>query len=246
MIRNRLRGPRVYLGRVQAHRLRRACRRGDVVDPAALTAYLLAVMALIWLPGPDWAFMLAVGSRERRAVPAAGGLAVGYVVMTLAVAAGVAPLVAAAPAALVVIAVAGAGYLVYLGVGILRSSGRAHTAVPADPLQDAAPATSSAKRLLLRGIGVSALNPKSLVLFVAFLPQFVRPAAPWPVAVQLAVLGLLWAAIGAAFYTALGFTAQKALGTRPALAGSLGRVTGVAMVVGGVALAGEQLLHTLR
>lgn len=222
------------------------------MDSAALAAYLVAATALMWLPGPDWAFILAVGSREGVAVPAAAGLAVGYVVMALAVAAGVAPLVAAAPLALVVIAVAGATYLVYLGVGIVRTSGHAHPAAgqspdlaTADLIPVGARASSSARRLLWRGVGVSALNPKSLVLFVAFLPQFVRPSAPWPVAVQLAVLGLLWAAIGAIFYTALGFTAQKAIGTRPALANAVGRFTGVAMIVGGIALVGEQLLHAL-
>lgn len=222
------------------------------MDPAALTAYLLAAMALIWLPGPDWAFMLAVGSRERLAVPAAAGLAVGYVLMSLAVAAGVAPLVAAAPLALVVIAVSGAAYLVYLGVGIVRTSGHAEPPAAGSPdvaaSANSAPSgaqEASARRLLWRGVGVSSLNPKSLVLFVAFLPQFVRPSAPWPVAVQLAVLGLLWAAIGAAFYTALGITAQKAIGTRPALASAVGRFTGIAMIIGGIALASEQLLHAL-
>lgn len=223
------------------------------MDPAAVMAYLVAATALVLLPGPDWAFMLAVGSsRERRAVPAAAGLAAGYVVMALAVAAGVAPLVATAPLALVVIALAGAAYLVYLGVGIVRASARAHsstpattTAEPAEVLPGGPGAGSSAGRLVWRGVGVSALNPKSLVLFVAFLPQFVRPSAPWPVAVQLAVLGLLWAAIGGIVYTVLGVSAHKTIGTRPALAHTVGRVTGFAMILGGAALAGEQILHTL-
>lgn len=219
------------------------------MDPTALTAYLVAAVALIWLPGSDWAFMLAVGARERLAVPAAGGLAVGYVVMALVVAAGVAPLVAAAPVALVVVAVVGAAYLVYLGVGIVRTSGHGHESlnVSSGPAPThGAPAlsgASSARRLLWRGVGVSALNPKSLVLFVAFLPQFVRRSAPWPVGVQLAVLGLLWAALGAVFYTALGFTAQRTIGTRPGLAKAVGRFTGFAMIVGGVALGTEQLVH---
>jgi threonine/homoserine/homoserine lactone efflux protein len=214
------------------------------VDQTALLAYLVAASALMVLPGPDWAFVVAVGSRERVVVPVAVGLGMGYVLMALVVAAGVGPLVAAAPAALVVIAVAGASYLVHLGIGIWRSAGHPpagdSTAVPSGA---SAIGAAQAGQLLWRGVGVSALNPKSLVLFVAFLPQFVRTSAPWPITVQLAVLGLVWAGIGAAFYTVLGFTARRAIGSQPDRARVVQRVTGAAMVLGGIALACEQLLH---
>jgi threonine/homoserine/homoserine lactone efflux protein len=153
------------------------------------------------------------------------------------VAAGVAPLVAAAPAALTAIAVAGACYLVHLGLAILRHSGRD------EHVSSTAGVTGGAGRLLRHGIGVSALNPKSLVLFVAFLPQFARPSAPWPLGVQLAVLGLVWAAMSAVFYTALGRTAHKVFGARPRASRAVTRLAGAAMVVGGIALVGDQLLH---
>lgn len=193
---------------------------------------------MIWLPGPDFAFILAVGARERLVFPAAGGIAIGYVLMSVVVAAGVAPLVATAPIALMVITVVGASYLVYLGVGVLRTTG--HTAQAPD-----AATTANSGRLLRQGIGVSVLNPKSLVLFVAFLPQFIRPAAPWPVAAQLIVLGMVWAAIGAVCYTALGLTAQKTLGSRPRLAYAVTRLSGMAMIVGGVALVAARLVHAV-
>jgi threonine/homoserine/homoserine lactone efflux protein len=209
------------------------------VDLTALIAYACAAAALLWLPGPDWAFMVAVGTRERLVAPAVTGLAIGYVLMALVVAAGVGPLVAAAPAALVVITILGASYLIYLGIGVLRSAGHAqHTA-------DDGAFSSDAGRLLRRGIGVSALNPKSLVLFVAFLPQFVRPTAPWPLTVQLVVLGLVWAAMGAIFYAGLGYAAQKTLGARPNLAQAVARLAGAAMILGGIALVAEQAVHAL-
>jgi threonine/homoserine/homoserine lactone efflux protein len=104
---------------------------------------------------------------------------------------------------------------------------------------------SNAGRLLRRGVGVSALNPKSLVLFVAFLPQFVRPTAPWPLGVQLVVLGLVWAAMGAVFYAALGYTVQKTLGSRTGPAQTVTRIAGAAMILGGIALIAEQTVHTL-
>lgn len=209
------------------------------MDLSILIAFAVAATALVWLPGPDWAFVVAAGTRERVVAPAVTGLVIGYVLMAIAVAAGIAPLVAAVPTALVVITVAGASYLIYLGVGILRSSGTTHTAA------SNAPPLSGGGRLLRRGIGVSALNPKSLVLFIAFLPQFISPQAPWPLAVQLTVLGCVWAAIGAVFYTALGYTAQKALGSRPSTALIVTRIAGVGMILAGAALLSEQLIHAL-
>lgn len=134
-----------------------AIRMGRSVDVSALIAYVGAAVALLWLPGPDWAFVLAVGTRERVVVPAAAGLALGYVLMALVVAAGVAPLVAAAPGALVAITIVGACYLVYLGVSVLRASaGGGHAT-------DDSPTAGGPAQLLRRGVGVSALNPKSLV-----------------------------------------------------------------------------------
>lgn len=193
---------------------------------------------LIVVPGPDWAFVLAAGVRDRVVVPAVAGLASGYVLLTAVVAAGVGPLVASVPSALVALTVVGAAYLLCLGVGILRTSGadqRASTATMP------APARAGGARTVRRGIGVSALNPKGLLFFVAFLPQFARPADSWPLPVQLVVLGAVWTMIVALFYTALGFTAERALEARPGLARGVTRVAGGAMIAVGLALLGEQI-----
>src|SRR5262249_17381419 len=160
---------------------------------------------LIAVPGPDWAFVLAAGLRDRAVLPAVGGLVVGYVLLTVLVAAGLGPLFASMPAALAALTVVGAGYLIYLGVVTLRSSGE-RDGLPVASVASVAP-PGTRRRLVRRGIGVSALNPKALLFFVAFLPQFTRPGDAWPLPVQLAVLGGVWALIIAVFYTAVGYAA---------------------------------------
>jgi threonine/homoserine/homoserine lactone efflux protein len=146
-------------------------------------------------------------------------------------------LVAASPTALAVLTLAGAGYLVHLGIGNLRGRRNPHR-----PGADVVAAGRGA--FVRRGIGVSALNPKALLFFVAFLPQFARPGGAWPLPAQLAALGGLWALLGGLFYTALGYMADRALGARPALAQLITRLAGAAMIVVGLVLLGEQLLRT--
>jgi threonine/homoserine/homoserine lactone efflux protein len=173
--------------------------------------------------------------------PAVAGLALGYALVTTAVVAGVAPLVAAAPMALLMLSVVGAAYLLYVGVGALRQPPAALPGVGHEPV------VVSTSRAVRQGVGVSALNPKALLFFLAFLPQFARPAAPWPFAVQLAVLGGVWILLASVFYAFLGFTVQRTLGRRPMLARSLTRVSGAAMVLAGVGLLAEQVVrHTIH
>jgi threonine/homoserine/homoserine lactone efflux protein len=105
----------------------------------------------------------------------------------------------------------------------------------------AAPRTTSAT--LARGIGVSGLNPKGLLLFMALLPQFTNVHWPWPLAVQLAFLGLVFTLTCAVFYTVIGLFAQSVLQGHPGAARTVSRVSGAGMVVVGVSLLGEQLLH---
>ena len=91
----------------------------------------------------------------------------GHVVATVVVAAGVGALVSSQPVALTVLTVAGALYLVWLGVGMLRRPGSPHASedVP----------SGSALAQAAKGPGVSGLNPKVFLLFLALLPQFTEP-----------------------------------------------------------------------
>lgn len=206
------------------------------MEASVLVAFTAVAAAMVVLPGPDWALVLAAGARTGGAMvgPTVGGLALGYVLLTFVVAAGVAPVVAAAPRALIVLTVVGATYLIYLGVGILRSP-------PAGVPEAREVAPLSRPGLVLRGVGVSALNPKALLFFLAFLPQFARPSAPWPLAGQLSVLGGIWVVLVVAFYTVLGRTAARMLSDRPGRAGAVSRVAGAAMILAGLYLLVEQL-----
>ncbi|WP_262852575.1 LysE family translocator [Mumia quercus] len=198
-------------------------------------AFWMMAFALIAVPGPDWAFTLASGIRDRVVFPAVGGLMLGYVVLTGIVAAGVGTLVTQTPTVLDVLTFVGAAYLIYVGTGVLSDPGT----VQASP--DAAPAGGWRGRML-RGMGVSGLNPKGPLLFLAMLPQFTDPRGTWSTPVQLGTLGLLYVATCGLFYTALGLGARAVLGARPAASRVLARVSGVAMIVVGVALLAERLL----
>jgi threonine/homoserine/homoserine lactone efflux protein len=125
-------------------------------------------------------------------------------------------------------------YLLYLGIANLR-----HAPTASAHGGDDQPAAKHPVRFLRRGIGVSTLNPKSLLFFVAFLPQFTHPTAAWPIPAQLAVLGALWATIATITYAATGFTAQHAFGRSPRLQHAVSIVAGVAMILAGIGLLGE-------
>nr|WP_131740044.1 LysE family transporter [Actinomadura roseirufa] len=95
-------------------------------------------------------------------------------------------------------------------------------------------------RMFRRGIGVSGLNPKGLLVFLALLPQFTDPDGTWPIAGQIVVLGLAYMGTCAVFYLCLGAVARAALHGRPAAARLTGRLSGAAMVgIGGWLLAGH-------
>ena len=178
-------------------------------------------LLLIAVPGPDWAFVIAAGIGPRVVLPAVGGLMIGYSLITAVVAAGLGAVVAGTPFVLSGLTIAGAAYLAYLGIGLLRRPGT--YAAP----DEAAPAVAP----VLRGIGVSGLNPKGLLIFLALLPQFTDPGGRWPPAVQLAALGLVFVLTCGGFYVLLGLGARGVLRTRPATARIVSRVSGAAMVV---------------
>jgi threonine/homoserine/homoserine lactone efflux protein len=199
------------------------------VNPGLVLAFWFVAFALIAVPGPDWAFILASGARDRVVLPAVGGLVIGYTMLTALVALGVGAAVADTPATRTVLTVVGAGYLVWLGIGMLRRPGQLNPGTAgADP-------TSGGARIL-RGIGVSGLNPKGLLVFLAMLPQFTDAHAAWPMSAQLATLGSVFVATCAAFYLVIGYGAQRMLTSAPNAARHLPRISGTAMVLLGIAL----------
>jgi threonine/homoserine/homoserine lactone efflux protein len=90
--------------------------------------------------------------------------------------------------------------------------------------------------------GLLGLNPKVFLLFLALLPQFIVAGAPWPLAAQIVVLGLVHVTSCAVVYTGVGTGARRVLRARPAAARVVSRLSGTAMIVLGVVFLAEQLV----
>jgi threonine/homoserine/homoserine lactone efflux protein len=202
---------------------------------SSVVAFWAVASLLIMVPGADWAFVLGSGLRGRTVVPAVGGLVLGYAGVTVVVAAGVGTLVARSPAFLTGLAVAGGLYLMWHGARTF-----ARSSVPGAHADGAA---GSSRGVLARGVGVSALNPKGLLVFLALLPQFTDPHGSWPLAAQLAMLGLVFVLTCAVFYLGLGSFARSVLQARPAAALAVTRFSGAAMVIIGALLLAERLIR---
>jgi len=186
-------------------------------------------------PGADWAYAIAAGLRNR-VLPAVSGLLAGHLLATLVVAAGVGALVTRLPVALTILTAAGAAYLIWLGATMLARPPVADSAV------DATHDTRSSARWALKGIGVSGLNPKVFLLFLALLPQFTQPGADWPLSAQILVLGLIHVASSAVVYSGVGAGARLVLAGRPAAARLVSRFSGIVMIAIGVFLLFERLV----
>ena len=197
-------------------------------------AFWGVAVLLIITPGPDWAFTISAGLRGRSVYPAVSGLVLGYTAVTLVVAAGVGALVAGSPSTLTGLTLIGGAYLIWHGASIF-----AHPTTPGTSVD--APARTE-WQTIIKGVGVSGLNPKGLLIFVALLPQFTDPNWTWPVAGQIGVLGLAFIATCAAFYLCLGLFAEAVLHARPGAARGVSRFAGAAMSIIGALLIAERLL----
>jgi len=192
------------------------------MDTGLLLSFLALDLLLVCVPGADWAYVIAAGVRGRSVGRAVGGLVAGYALHTVLAVAGLAVLVAGEPRLLTALTVAGAGYLVWLGWGVLRSPG-----VPGAAEQSA---ETSGTRVFLRGATISGLNPKGLLLYLSVLPQFLTTRGGLPVPAQTATLGLLHMACCAAVYLSVGLGARAVLGARPSAARAVTRTSGAAML----------------
>jgi threonine/homoserine/homoserine lactone efflux protein len=155
-----------------------------------LTSFFIATLALNLAPGPDMTYVAArsLGQGTRAGLISALGISAGCVVHIIAASAGVAVLLRAWPPAYGVIRLAGAAYLIYLGIGLLWNAGRG------DRLQSVADASD--RDIFRQGVITNVLNPKVAMFFLAFLPQFVDPARG-PAGFQTLALGLAFNVSGA-------------------------------------------------
>jgi threonine/homoserine/homoserine lactone efflux protein len=192
-------------------------------------SYLVAALVVIAAPGPDSLNSLAIGiARGRReGVAYALGVGVGCLVHTLWAMLGISAVVAASATLFNVIKWIGVAYLVWLGLQALRSSGSlaAMTAAPAGE--------RDALQRFRQGVLTNALNPKVMLFFLAFLPQFVDPQHGVAVLWQLALMGLTFTAITALAYSALAWSAGTVgarLFKQPRIALWLERATGIVFI----------------
>jgi RhtB (resistance to homoserine/threonine) family protein len=200
----------------------------------ALLPFLAISILLIVIPGPDTAMVTknAVVGGRRSGVYAALGVSLGLTIWTAAAALGIAALLRASEIGFDVLKFAGALYLTWVGIQMLRSRG----VVP----NDAAGTSGSGKRAFRQGLLSDLGNPKIAVFFTSLLPQFVHGAgsAFTPLlflGVLFAVLTLLWLAV---YALAVGHASGWL--RRPRVRKTLDRFTGVVLIGFGVRLALEQ------
>lgn len=190
-------------------------------------AFLAAAVVLTATPGPDNLMVLSMGmSRGRRAGIAFGlGCALGCLSHTLLAVVGVSALVAASPLAFTALKLAGGAYLLWMGVQAWRHAGAVRLGA-----EDGA--ATSLRQLFVKGLIANAINPKVVLFFLSFLPQFVV-APQGPVAAQLGLLGLLFTAQAALLFGLLGWFSGGIgawLNRRPGVGRWLDRLAGTVFV----------------
>jgi len=170
-----------------------------LISPEQFAGFLAAAMLITISPGPDNLMVLSVGmTRGRRQGMAFGlGCALGCLSHTLLATLGVSALIKASPLAFGALKLAGGAYLIWLGFGALRSRGGAR-------VEGAALPDESLSRLFGKGLFANSINPKVVLFFLSFLPQFVaagRGDASW----QTAQLGLLFTLQAMVLFGLLGY-----------------------------------------
>jgi threonine/homoserine/homoserine lactone efflux protein len=164
-----------------------------VPGAATIALFLAASLPLVLAPGPAVAFVVAtsVRSGRRAGLAAVAGVETGHLVHVAGAVAGVSAVIAASATAFTAVKVAGGLWLLWLAWRAWRSRATG-------TLAEVAARPGSGSRSFRRGLLVGALNPKTAVFHLAFLPQFVRADAG-PVPVQLLVFGLLFLALATLF-----------------------------------------------
>jgi len=192
-----------------------------------LISFTVATAIFAYVPGPAIMYTMAqtMALGRRGGLMAALGLHIGGYAHVLAAAFGLSALFQYVPELFIAIKIAGAFYLIWLGLDMIRKSklGKVEAIEP-----------KSAKRAMIESITVELLNPKTALFFLAFVPQFVDPSAHYPVWVQFLILGVIVnLAFSSADLVVIWFTA--------AIAGRLrkgGRLAHALRVLGGTVLIG--------
>lgn len=170
------------------------------VDSATMWLFSSAVLVLLASPGPNMALILAHGMAfgPRGGIGAAAGVGCADLIMTVLTVLGITAAIAAWPPSFDVLRYAGTAYLLYIAFKALQPAnhGRSH----ATSLED------SVAKVFVKAMGGSLINPKPMLFFLVFLPQFVNPQRG-SVAGQLLVLGLTLMVLAFVFHAILGMCA---------------------------------------
>ncbi|NDH62683.1 MAG: LysE family translocator [Alphaproteobacteria bacterium] len=205
------------------------------MDLASIALFFLAALAIALSPGPGIFYVAArtlAGGRDE-GLASSLGTGLGGLVHVAAGAVGVSALVLASAEAFALLKIAGAIYLIWLGIRMIRQAG--HQAQIAAGMH-AVP--TGVRRAFSEGILVEALNPKTAAFFLAFLPQFVDPAAG-PVWLQFLLLGLVSVVLNTAVDVVVALMASRARSmavARPSLLRRLRQGAGLGIASLGLAL----------
>ena len=190
--------------------------------------FVLATAVLLAIPGPTVLMVVgqSLGAGRRYALPLVAGVALGdLTAMTLSLA-GLGALLAASAAAFTLLKWVGAAYLIYLGVKLWRAPVSADAAPPLG-------ATAAFRQAYV----VTALNPKGIAFFVAFVPQFMAPSAPFLPQAAILVASFVTMASASALLWATLAGRVSSLVRRPTVRRGFNRAGGGVLVGAGVALA---------
>jgi threonine/homoserine/homoserine lactone efflux protein len=160
-----------------------------IPDTTNLAFFAVAALVLLLVPGPAVLYVVtrSIHQGRRAGLASVLGLHVGTLVHIAAATVGLSALVVSSAVAFTIVKIAGAAYLIGLGLWTLLSRrAERDVALGGEP---------NLRRAFAQGIVVNVLNPKTALFFLAFLPQFVDVNAPHPAA-QIAVLGFLFVLLG--------------------------------------------------
>ncbi|NGO80458.1 leucine efflux protein LeuE [Streptomyces sp. YC504] len=178
-----------------------------------LPTYLAGLIVIVLLPGPNSLYVLSVAARRgvRSGYTAAAGVWCGDTVLMTLSAMGVASLLQANALLFSIVKFAGAGYLTWLAIGMLRaawSMWRTRRERFAEAAEDAQAPAVKEERPFRRAFVVSLLNPKAILFFIAFFVQFVDPAYAHP-ALSFVILGAFAQLASFLYLSALIFSGTK-------------------------------------
>ncbi|GAQ60838.1 leucine efflux protein LeuE [Streptomyces scabiei] len=179
-----------------------------------LPTYLAGLVLIVLLPGPNSLYVLSVAARRgiRTGYRAAAGVWVGDAVLMTLSAAGVASLLQANAVLFGIVKYAGAGYLSWLAVGMLRAAWGMWRGRHEPSAEGAGSEAVEGERPFRRAMITSLLNPKAILFFVAFFVQFVDPAYAYP-ALSFVVLGALAQIASFLYLSALIFSGTRLAAT---------------------------------